>query len=509
MKLELRQYQQDCLLAIVQAGPGRWLVQMATGLGKTVVFSQLREQRICSGRMLIISHREELVRQPIKYFNEPVGIEMASSQSGTQKVISASIQSLSRRLEYFYPTDFEMIIIDEAHHAAASSYKKVLDYFKPQTVLGFTATPNRGDNVRLNDVFDSIIFQRDLKWGIENKYLANLDCMRINIGYDLSKCRSKLGDYEINDLADAVNIESANKAISEIVDQYAIAPVLIFSVNVNHCFALQNVIPDSEVIVADTKDKSFYFQQFRNGKIKCLINCMIATEGTDLPNVRTVIMVRPTQSISLYQQMVGRGTRKTHEKDKCLLIDCVGNTQYDLCTAPSLIGIDASNVPANKQLDIRGDLLKDLAEQVEKFTDVPECWIKNVSIVNIFAKKNKINLYDINFVKLANGEMCVYLPKGAYIKISCLDQMGKCYIYTRKKIYESMSLQECIFNVRQILDKYAEESKPLWCLSIFKRWGNQNASDSQLRIIRNKYPEMTKANLTKGEASLILNRIFN
>ena len=190
MNIKLRDYQQECIDILSDKGPGRYLVQMATGLGKTVTFANIRR----SGRMLILSHREELVRQPLKYFDCSKGIEMASERSLGEEIVSASIQSIARRLDRFSPCDFSTVIVDEAHHSAAETYRKVLDYFKPKQVIGFTATPNRADGARLDDLYEEIVFKRDLKWGIKNGYLCDIDCKRVDIGYDLSQVHTSRGD---------------------------------------------------------------------------------------------------------------------------------------------------------------------------------------------------------------------------------------------------------------------------------------------------------------------------
>ncbi len=178
----LREYQQECVNIIDGLPPGAYLVQMATGLGKTVTFANIKRR----GRVLILSHREELVTQPAKYYGCAFGIEQAGITSDGEEVVSASVQSLVRRLGRFRPDEFDIVITDEAHHAAATTYKKIYAHFTPRLHIGFTATPNRGDNVRLDDVYSDIVFQRDLKWGIKNGYLSDIHCLRANIGFDLS-----------------------------------------------------------------------------------------------------------------------------------------------------------------------------------------------------------------------------------------------------------------------------------------------------------------------------------
>lgn len=141
--MELRPYQAECISTIEAQPPGAYLAQMATGLGKTVTFANIPRH---GGRMLILSHREELVEQPRKYFDCSYGVERAQKRSSGEEVVSASVQSLVRRLDRFDPEDFQFIICDEAHHAAAGTYRQIFDYFRPEKLIGFTATPNRGDN---------------------------------------------------------------------------------------------------------------------------------------------------------------------------------------------------------------------------------------------------------------------------------------------------------------------------------------------------------------------------
>jgi hypothetical protein len=504
--LALRPYQEECLAAVAERGTGRWLVQMATGLGKTVVFSRIQRR----GRMLILSHREELVRQPVKYFRVPVGIEMAGHKSSARHdVVSASVQTLAGRLARFAPEEFDTVVVDEAHHAAASTYKKILEYFRPRVLLGFTATPNRGDGVRLDDVFDAIVFQRDLRWGIEQGWLAPIECLRVNIGYDLSGIKSRMGDYAAGELEKAVNIEGANRAVADSYLEHAIGPTLVFGVTVEHCKALARLIPGAVVVDAGTKNRAEIFRDFTAGRIPCLVNCMIATEGTDLPTVRTVMMVRPTQSVALYTQMVGRGTRLAEGKDKCRLIDCVGNSRHDLCTAPSLIGLDASQVPAKYQMDIMGDLLVDLPELIESRMDTPETWIRNVKVVDLFAKKNGLDMRGINFFRHASGELAVYLGGRRWIKITAPDLRGQAVVYTSKgKAWPGAPVQDCINTVHGLLATYAKDQSPLWSLNSFKRWGSAPASDKQKALCERflKGSGVDAATLTKGEASMILNR---
>jgi len=300
MKLELRDYQKACLDIIDKLDPGSYLIQMATGLGKTATFTNIRRK----GRVLVLAHREELVTQPIKYYDCPVGIEMAGSSSNGEEVVIASVQSLIKRLGKFSPDTFDIIITDEAHHAAAKSYKTIYEYFRPRLHLGFTATPNRGDNVRLDDVYQDIIFERDIRWAVKEKYLCDIKCLKVNIGYDLSNVATRMGDYAINELEKTMNTDSMNKAIKEVYTKHSKGQTLIFSTSVEHAQDIAKEIPGAVAVTADTKNRAEILEKFKSREIPVLVNCMLFTEGTDIPLIETVIIARPTQNSSLYTQMV-------------------------------------------------------------------------------------------------------------------------------------------------------------------------------------------------------------
>ena len=235
--MKLRDYQKECIDTIMKKQPGRYLIQMATGLGKTVTFANIPRY----GRVLLLSHREELVNQPRKYYPCSFGVEQGRNRSNGEDIVSASVQSISRRLDRFAPNDFDMIICDEAHHAAANTYRKIFNYFEPRLLLGFTATPNRADGVRLNDSFSEIIFQRDLKWGIKNRYLSDIFCRRVDIGYDLTEVSVRNGDYAPGELDEAMS--DTSDAIAEAYEKYAKGATLIFAVSVGHAEEIAGKIP--------------------------------------------------------------------------------------------------------------------------------------------------------------------------------------------------------------------------------------------------------------------------
>lgn len=518
--MKLRPYQNECLETIARKGDGRYLCQLATGMGKTVIFANI--PRI--GNTLILSHRQELVMQPLKYFDCQTAVEMGdmTAFNSCAEVISASIQTMSKRLNIYDPWFFHTIIVDEAHHAASPTYKKVLDYFKPKRIIGFTATPNRADGVGLESVFDEIIFKKDLRYGIENGYLSPIHCRKINIGYDLSGVAVRMGDYAPGDLERAVNVDKCNDALAEIVSGIAELPCLIFAVDVAHAEAIAEAINKrcgniARALSAKSKDRNEVVEAYKRNEIQVIVNCALFTEGTDLPNTRTVIVARPTKSVGLYTQMVGRGTRLAEGKERCLLIDCIGVSNLPLCTAPSLLGLDADDVPAKYRNEIEGDLLADIPVIIEQKADTPESWINNVRIVDIWAKANAYNLHNVNYIKKADGSLILRIPtemrKSVYINISAPDLRGEVVFSTSGGYEKQMPAQEAYDIAFDCLrTKFAEQS-PLWNLTSAKRWGKEPANAKQRQLIgilaKKKKVNVSDVmeNLTKLQASCLIERL--
>ncbi len=495
--MKLRDYQIECLEIIDKLDEGAYLIQMATGLGKTVTFANIPRK----GRVLILSHREELVRQPLKYFKCSTGVEMAKERSNGEEVVSASVMSMVRRLDSFEPDEFDMIIVDEAHHAAAKTYKKILEYFKPRLTLGFTATPNRADSVRLDKVFSDIIFKRDLKWGIQNGYLCDIFCKRAHIGYDLSKVHTRNGDYAPGELEEAM--DGTADAVAQVYREHAVGATLIFAVSVNQCNEIAGRIPGAVVVTGNTPNRSEIIKAFTERKIPCIVNCMVFTEGTDMPLVETVIIARPTQSESLYTQMVGRGLRLYEGKEKLNLIDCVGVTgRASLCTAPTLLGLDIKNIPDKKKAEIEGDLFE-LPEKAIRASDCPESWVRNIEIIDLWAKEQKYNTHNVNWFKMPNGDMLCSLPDRKNIRILCPDELGRTVFNG-----EMIDMQQAFDNAYLYLSEHCEECRAIWDLNIAKKWGRNPATDRQKEIIKKRFKEFETDSLTKLEAAQILNRVY-
>lgn len=500
-EIVLRPYQRECLAAIKAQKRGAHLIHLPTGAGKTVIFSHIPRR----GRVLLISHRDELVRQPVKYYDCPVGIEQAGEHEHGEEVVSASVQSLARRVDRFDPETFDSIIVDECHHSSADSYRKILDYFDNRLTLGFTATPNRADGKGLGDIFEDIIFSRDLRWMIQQGYLSDIKCLRVNIGYDLSRVHIRGGDYAPGELEEAM--DGTETAIAQAYREHAKGATLIFAASVAHANRIAEQIPGAAVITGKTPNRAEILQAFTRREIPVLVNCMVLTEGTDLPLVETVIIARPTRSQPLYCQMVGRGLRLSPGKEYLTLIDCTGVTKNnDICTAPSLIGLDISDVAPERKKNIQGRLF-DLEQIAQAEKDVPETWIRSIELVDLWAKNVGYHTHGVNWTRNPDGSMVVTLADYNEVFIPAPDSLG----YTSMPGIGRMSMQSALDEAYRILCRDFDYCRPLWDTNVIKRWGGDAATEKQINII--KRSKLTRGwqipeELTKGQAAQVINHIF-
>ena len=513
--INLRDYQKECIKEIEGLDNGAYLISLATALGKTAIFTQIES----NGRILILSHRKELVEQPLDYYNCKCGIEMGKYHSNGEKVVSASVQSIARRLDSFKPDDFDIIITDEAHHATAASYRKIYEYFRPRLHLGFTATPYRTDRDNLNKIYSRIIFERSLRWGIENDYLCNIRCLQIDIDYNISEVGATKEDFKIKELSDAIDKEILNESIAKAYKNYAKGQTIIFATTIQHAKNIAAKIADAAVVSEKTSDneRDRINKDFRSGKIKCIVNCMIYTEGTDFPMIETVILARPTKSAVLYSQMVGRGLRKWDKKPKKVLnlIDCVGNAgNHNICGPHTLFGID--NIPKYIPRErFNGKKITEfdetIREEITKFIDIKI----NATAFNVFLTSNNCDTKNIDFIYLPNGGMMCTPNVYEKIYISPPDSNGCSSAYTLSKhrntlMYESKPLQETIDFVYNYLNNNCKPS--FWDLNVIPNWGDQSATEPQLAKIEQLLKEKGITynridDLTKYEASRMITKL--
>lgn len=345
MAKELRDYQREAIEATfngLQDGINRQMIVMATGLGKTFVATNIANQ---FNRILFICHREELIKQAYDAFEEfypmQIGIIKEKTFEVEKKIVVASVQTLANRLSLISSTEFDLVIIDEIHHYLAVTWVKVAHHFKPQLLLGLTATPHRLDGLNLSNIVDKIIFDYGIEPGVRNGYLCQPEAFRIKTGTDISKIKRTGGDFAKKELEIVVNSPERNKLVVDKCIQYAPGrSTIIFCVDIAHGQAILRELRkqgvSSDLVVSDetiTPERTKIVKEFKEGLIQVMVNVMILTEGFDYPDVGCIAMARPTQSLTVYIQSIGRGLRlkseafkQRHGVDNCIILDFVDNS---------------------------------------------------------------------------------------------------------------------------------------------------------------------------------------
>lgn len=289
--MKLRPYQEEALQAIrtsLEKGVRKQLVVLPTGGGKTIVFAQL--PKMFHGNMLVLAHREELLAQAkekILWANPHLKVEIEQGQNVADidaDVVVASTATLGRsnsaRIGKFPSNHFATVVVDEAHHAAAPSYKRILEHFTPQLQLGVTATPQRGDKIRLTDVFDEIVYFKTIEELIRDNYLSNLAGYRIMTETDISKVTTRSGDWAEGELSEAVNTPQRNNlAVKAYRDKADEKKTVVFCVDVQHAEDMAKTfnyagIPTGVITGAMKQDdRQQTLEDFRSGKLQALANC--------------------------------------------------------------------------------------------------------------------------------------------------------------------------------------------------------------------------------------------
>ena len=274
----------------------------------------------------------------------------------------ASVQTLSRRarLARLVP-DFRTIVIDEAHHAPAPSYRRILTHcraWQPDgpLVVGVTATPARGDGQSLQQVFDGIVYQRSLVEMMQAGYLVDLRAIQVLLQADFDALRTQRGDFVEADLETLLLAANAPAQVLAAFQAHAAdRKALLFTPTVATAYAMAATFCAAG-IAAEALDattplatRRAILQRLHTGATRVVANCAVLTEGFDEPSVDCIIVARPTQSLPLYQQMLGRGTRTYPGKTDCLLLDVVGvSTQHTLHTAATLFGCAPAAWPGSR-----------------------------------------------------------------------------------------------------------------------------------------------------------------
>ena len=334
--MQLRDYQQDLIDRTRQEfalGRKKVLMQSPTGSGKTVTFVHIIANAIAKGKkVLILAHRKELIEQAwrtLKKADIVAGIVMAGiGENLNLSVQVASVQTLVRRLDRPLP-DFDLIVIDEAHHTSSNSYTTILSRFPKAFVLGVTATPCRLDGKGLGDLFESLVHGEQISALIDQGHLVK-PIYASTEGLDLSGVKITAGDYNKAALIDAVHTSQINGELVSHWRQFANGmQTIVFAVDCEHSREIVQAYTDAGISAAHVDGESppdyrrHVIEKFGAKEITVLSNVNIFTEGFDIPSIECVQLARPTKSISLYFQMIGRALRPNEGKTHAIVLDHV------------------------------------------------------------------------------------------------------------------------------------------------------------------------------------------
>ncbi|AGH81318.1 type III restriction enzyme, res subunit [Psychromonas sp. CNPT3] len=359
----LRPYQQDSVQATLhyfRKHNTPAVLALSTGAGKSLIIAELA--RLAKGRVLVLAHVKELVQQNhAKYESYALKASIFSAGLGRKetdkKVVFASVQSIANSLDQF-TEQFSLLVIDECHRVPLdedSAYQRVINHLKTRNanlkVLGLTATPYRlglgwiyqyhtRGQVRSTEkrFFRDCIFDLPIRFLLEEKYLTEPKVLDMAImGYDFSALKSSsTGHYQEQDLNAVINkaIRVTPQIIKQVIEySHDRKGVMIFASTVAHAQEIMGYLSmqNAALIIGDTEsiERDRIINAFKAQKIKYLVNVSVLTTGFDAPHVDLIAILRPTASLSLYQQIVGRGLRLFAGKTECLVLEYAGN-HYDL-----------------------------------------------------------------------------------------------------------------------------------------------------------------------------------
>ena len=368
----LRDYQVDVIARFreaVAAGRKRIMLVAPTGSGKTVVAGAVVRDAVDQRRrVLFFSHRREITQQTSAKLYA-VGIDHGIVQAGFplrlhEPVQVASVQTLTARAIRGSAIELppaDLVIVDEAHHTPAETYLKVLAKYSDAIILGLTATPCRKDGRGLGNIFEAIIECPQVPELVRLGFLVPTVVYAPADGPDLRGVRTQAGDYVENQLAERMNTQ---KLVGDVVTHYhrhgERRKAVVFAVDVAHSRHLRDEFQKAGVRAehidgrTPREERDAVLARLARGELDVICNCMVLTEGWDCPEVSCLVLARPTKSLGLFRQMIGRGLRPAAGKTDCVILDHAGATlENGLAEDPVLWTLETDRRAANAAHDKR------------------------------------------------------------------------------------------------------------------------------------------------------------
>ncbi|KAL7822870.1 P-loop containing nucleoside triphosphate hydrolase protein [Trichoderma gracile] len=570
-KLKLRDYQQECIKSVVlslKRGHKRVGISLATGSGKTVIFTQLIDRvhdRVKdANQTLILAHRRELVEQAARhcqlaYPDKKIEIEMGSLHaSGTADITIASVQSITSRdrLDKYDPSRFKLVLVDEAHHIVAPGYLRTLKHFgldekrhNSPILVGVSATFSRFDGVKLGAAIDEIVYHKDYVDMISDKWLSDVIFTTVESSANLSKVKSgAFGDFQAGELSKVVNTDTINDIT--VRSWMAKAPdrksTLVFCVDLAHVSGLTKKFRehgfDARYVTGDTPkvERSAILEAFKKREFPVLVNCGVFTEGTDIPNIDCIVLARPTRSRNLLVQMIGRGMRLHPDKKNCHIIDMVSSLETGIVTTPTLFGLDPNELVEKASVDDLRKIKDQKAAEAEQqqgdssgatsgpppavtFTDYS-------SVLDLIAdtsgERHIRAISQYAWVQVGPERFVLSAPSGSYIRIERLPEqkgsseptyhalevralppgVAKSPYAAPREILKAATFNDAVHGA----DSYAASAFPHTFIHRHQSWRRLPPTQGQVDFInklRGKSRPLTSAELTKGKAADMITKL--
>jgi superfamily II DNA or RNA helicase/HKD family nuclease len=445
-----------------QEGIDKALVIMATGLGKTFLsaFDSKNFRRV-----LFIAHREEILDQAYATFKKirpsaSFGYFKANRKDTDKDIIFGSISTLGKSIyhnnDIFPPDYFDYIIVDEFHHSAAPSYLNFLDYFKPKFLLGLTATPDRLDNKDIYQYCDyNIPFECNFITAINNGWLVPFSYYAIYDDVDYENIPWRSGKYDLNALENAFLVKKRSDNIIKNYREKAGKHTLAFCCSIRHAnytaeqFRKENI--KAYALHSNSPNRSQLISKFSKGDIDILCVVDIFNEGIDIPQIDTVMFLRPTESFTIFIQQLGRGLRTNPNKKHLTVIDLVGNYKNSHYKLAYLSGFTPRDLNEDK------DKASFTLEQTLEKLPVGCSLDIDTQLIDIFAilRAKKINIKEKLISNYKELQESLNNPYSLSEFNSASDFPGKIY---RKKFGSWLNFLHSIFPDNQIFSDLIESN---------------------------------------------------
>lgn len=514
--MKLRDYQKECI-NVIRNEDSNHLIVIATGGGKTVIFTHLAVECSRKGeRILIVVPQEELLQQTKNTLlkmdsNLDIGIVKAEKDDVHSNIVIATRQSLthskSTRIERMNDHGkFKYVIIDEVHQANKQSLT-ISSKIPNAKILGFTATPF---NIELNKIFKKgISFQKTVLDMIEEGYLVEPRAYRVKTDTDISKVKAVNGEFSQGELEITINNSGRNLAILKAYKKKAKKrkSTIVFCAGVQHAIDMAKTFKDdgieAEFLSGDTnpEDRKRIIEDFKNGKIKVLTNCQVLTTGFDAPNTDCIIFASPTRSKTKYVQCLGRGLRLFTGKQDCLILDFIdekGNhTVIDIDDIFDITIEDGENVSEAKERNKEEEELERKRKKERELKIKEEMLRLEIERIELLKRKEDshknaisgaiLDWYeeDFGYVLKLNKKMCLVILNKKDYKYDIYELIKKEDNGHYEKIYniekdfeflnEAIDYIECDESYMKICSSFSYKNIP---------WKSDSATENQLKYIK-------------------------